>query len=185
MVKNRSLHFTAVSKFDSIVGLSYLRGMHLNDSKTDFGSRKDRHENIGTYVPSLRVLLHILIEDMCRGYIGLNAFRHIMNDTRVQNIPLILETPSFELPVDVWGKEVAVLQQLSQITVEQKENDNALCSIIGEVRTDDALVELVMSAVKVAEARKPKKPSDVKAKKSRKRKRAEDSDEDEDEDEDG
>lgn len=41
---------TPVQKFDAIIGLKYLSGMHLNDSKTEFGSRKDRHENIGMYV---------------------------------------------------------------------------------------------------------------------------------------
>lgn len=39
-----------VATFDEQVGLSYLRGMHLNDSKTPLGSKKDRHENIGLYV---------------------------------------------------------------------------------------------------------------------------------------
>ena len=39
-----------VSDFDSQVGMPYLRGMHLNDSKTQLGSKRDRHENIGMYV---------------------------------------------------------------------------------------------------------------------------------------
>jgi len=39
-----------VSEFDEKVGLKYLRGMHLNDSKVDVGSKRDRHENIGLYV---------------------------------------------------------------------------------------------------------------------------------------
>jgi AP endonuclease-1 len=38
----------SVKKFDDIVGLKYLRGMHLNDSKAGLDSKKDRHENIGT-----------------------------------------------------------------------------------------------------------------------------------------
>lgn len=103
-----------------------------------------------------------------------------MNDPRVQNIPLILETPSFERPVEVWGKEIAVLQQLSQVTAQQKENDEALRSIIGDARADDALVEVVRNAVKAVEATKPKKTGDSTAKKGRKRKRNEDSEEDED-----
>jgi hypothetical protein len=41
------LTLSLVSKFDAEVGLQYLRGMHLNDSKTELGSKKDRHENIG------------------------------------------------------------------------------------------------------------------------------------------
>lgn len=42
-----------VTQFNDEVGLSYLRGMHLNDSKATLGSHKDRHENIGLYVLSL------------------------------------------------------------------------------------------------------------------------------------
>lgn len=40
----------AVELFDTQVGLKYLRGMHLNDSKTECGSKKDRHDNIGVFV---------------------------------------------------------------------------------------------------------------------------------------
>ncbi|KAF9040461.1 AP endonuclease [Hymenopellis radicata] len=80
-----------MSKFDEQVGLKYLRGMHLNDSKTELGSHKDRHENIGL------------------GHIGLSAFRHILADPRVQDIPLVLETPSFEEP-EVWATEIEALQ---------------------------------------------------------------------------
>ncbi|EDR06513.1 uncharacterized protein LACBIDRAFT_251065, partial [Laccaria bicolor S238N-H82] len=86
---------STLTKFDSQVGLSYLRGMHLNDSKTEFNSKRDRHENIGL------------------GHLGIPAFQHILNDPRVQNIPLILETPSFEKPAEVWGKEIEVLMKLS------------------------------------------------------------------------
>ncbi|KAF7353908.1 AP-endonuc-2 domain-containing protein [Mycena venus] len=83
-----------VTDFDEQVGLSYLRGMHLNDSKTDYNSKKDRHENIGI------------------GHIGIQGFHHILNDVRFQNIPLILETPSFEKP-EVWAAEIAALDGLS------------------------------------------------------------------------
>lgn len=41
----------AVEEFDREIGVGYLRGMHLNDSKAALGSKKDRHENIGLYVP--------------------------------------------------------------------------------------------------------------------------------------
>lgn len=61
--------------FEQIIGFKYLRAVHLNDSKTPHGSGKDRHENIG------------------KGHIGINAFRYLMNDSRFDNIPLILETP--------------------------------------------------------------------------------------------
>ncbi|KIY49412.1 AP endonuclease, partial [Fistulina hepatica ATCC 64428] len=73
--------------FDEHVGIKYLRGMHLNDSKTPLGSRRDRHENIGL------------------GHIGLAAFYHIVRDERLQDIPLILETPTNEQPA-VWKTEI-------------------------------------------------------------------------------
>lgn len=63
-----------IRKFDSTIGLGKLRIIHMNDSKHPKGSRKDRHEHIG------------------KGHIGLEAFRHIVNDKRLAHIPLILET---------------------------------------------------------------------------------------------
>jgi deoxyribonuclease-4 len=64
------------SQFDEIVGINYLKAFHINDSKSEKGSRKDRHENIG------------------EGYIGLECFRYLVNDLRFRNIPMILETPN-------------------------------------------------------------------------------------------
>ncbi|KAG7090059.1 hypothetical protein E1B28_011676 [Marasmius oreades] len=89
---------TMMHKFDTDVGLNYLRGMHLNDSKTPCGSNKDRHDNIGM------------------GHLKLQTFRHILIDPRVQDIPLVLETPSHEENTgnwDVWKKEIDVLNRLS------------------------------------------------------------------------
>ncbi|KIL67037.1 hypothetical protein M378DRAFT_1025585 [Amanita muscaria Koide BX008] len=90
-----------LSQFDEKVGLKYLRGMHINDSKMDLNSRRDRHENIGL------------------GYLGIRTFSHLLSDPRVQGIPLILETQSFEKPKDVWGKEIQVLQRLVTINADQ------------------------------------------------------------------
>jgi len=61
-------------EFDDIIGLNYLRGIHLNDSKREHNCRVDRHENIG------------------KGVIGLEGFKFIVNDERFANIPLVLET---------------------------------------------------------------------------------------------
>jgi deoxyribonuclease-4 len=62
-------------EFDRVVGLDRLAAIHLNDSKTERGSRVDRHEHIG------------------KGKIGLDAFRFIMRDRRFRKIPKVLETP--------------------------------------------------------------------------------------------
>ena len=77
-------------KFDKIIGLRFLKGMHLNDSKKDFGTRVDRHENIGT------------------GFLGEDTFSFIVNDSRFDNMPLILETPEESL----WETEIKKLYSL-------------------------------------------------------------------------
>ena len=68
----------AIREVDSLVGLKQVLAFHLNDSKTDLGSRVDRHEHIG------------------RGKIGREAFRHIVNDSRFWDLPGCLETPKSE-----------------------------------------------------------------------------------------
>ena len=64
-----------MGEFDRVVGLEQLKAIHLNDSKGDLGNRKDRHNHIG------------------KGYIGLEGFRHILNDARLAGLPALLETP--------------------------------------------------------------------------------------------
>jgi deoxyribonuclease-4 len=70
--------------FDSIIGMNYLKGMHINDSKKEYSTRVDRHENLG------------------RGFLGEEVFWNIMNDPRFDNMPLILETPEEAL----WEEEI-------------------------------------------------------------------------------
>lgn len=65
-------------ELDRIVGLDRVRAFHLNDSKKELGSRVDRHEHIG------------------EGHVGIDAFRHLMNDPRFRHIPMYLETPKGE-----------------------------------------------------------------------------------------
>ena len=78
------------SKFDEIVGFKFLKGMHLNDSKKELGSRVDRHDNIG------------------KGFLGQELFSRIMNDSRFDDMPLILETPD-EL---LWAEEIKLLYKM-------------------------------------------------------------------------
>ena len=77
--------------FDRVIGLKYLRGMHLNDAKGVCGGRLDRHESIG------------------KGNIGMECFRRLMRDPRTENIPLILETPDETL----WSEEIALLRSFA------------------------------------------------------------------------
>ncbi len=80
-----------IKQLDGIVGLSYLKGIHLNDSKKDGGSRVDRHESIG------------------KGTLGMQPFRFIMEDARLDNIPIILETPNDA----IWAEEIKMLQRMA------------------------------------------------------------------------
>lgn len=76
-----------MQKFEDIVGFKYLMGMHINDSKAKFESRVDRHHNLGL------------------GEIGIDAFKFIMQDTRIDEIPLILET----IDDSLWKEEIEKL----------------------------------------------------------------------------
>ncbi|HUV30794.1 MAG TPA: deoxyribonuclease IV [Acidobacteriota bacterium] len=64
--------------FDEVIGLDRLRIIHANDSLRKFGDRKDRHEDIG------------------KGHIGLDGFANFVNDKRLKDVPMILETPKGE-----------------------------------------------------------------------------------------
>ena len=77
-------------KFDEIIGFQYLKGMHLNDTKKERATRVDRHDSIG------------------KGFLGEDVFRMIMNDSRFDNLPLILETPDESL----WAEEIKKLYSL-------------------------------------------------------------------------
>ncbi|EMC95780.1 hypothetical protein BAUCODRAFT_109370 [Baudoinia panamericana UAMH 10762] len=113
-----------MSAFDSIVGLRYLRAMHINDSKAPFASHKDLHANIGT------------------GFLGLRAFHNIVNFPPFAGLPLILETPidvrddegkyikevkgkaKTEVNVEdksIWAREIKLLESLVGMDVEGEE----------------------------------------------------------------
>jgi deoxyribonuclease-4 len=79
-----------MATFGRIVGFEYLRGMHINDAKSKFASRVDRHHNLGM------------------GEIGWDAFRFIMNDPRCDDIPLVLET----IDESLWPEEIKALYAL-------------------------------------------------------------------------
>ncbi|MDI3439370.1 deoxyribonuclease IV [Erwinia sp. V90_4] len=76
------------AEFERIVGFQYLRGMHLNDAKSEFNSRVDRHHSLG------------------EGNIGKTVFSWLMKDARFDGIPMILETVN----PDIWKDEIAWLK---------------------------------------------------------------------------
>lgn len=74
-MRTRDGYERTFAEFDEIIGIKLLAAFHLNDSKKEFNSRVDRHEHIG------------------KGFIGLEAFRLLMNDRRFWGLPMCLETP--------------------------------------------------------------------------------------------
>lgn len=79
------------ARWERLIGLERLGCLHLNDSKTPFGSRRDRHQLIG------------------EGSLGPGPFRRIMRDPRFRNVPKILETPKGD---DVVGNDRRALRRL-------------------------------------------------------------------------
>lgn len=78
-----------ISKFDSIIGLSNLKAIHLNDSLNPLGSHKDRHAKIG------------------EGMIGLEALVRVINHPALKHLPFYLETPN---ELDGYAKEIEILR---------------------------------------------------------------------------
>ena len=89
-IKTEKGYEATLKEFENIVGLPYLKGLHLNDSKKELGTHVDRHESLK------------------KGVMGEGVFRRIMNDPRFDNMPLILETPDESL----WEEEIMWLYQL-------------------------------------------------------------------------
>jgi len=89
-LRTKEAYDTTMAEFEKIVGFKYLLAMHINDSKPDLGSHVDRHHSIG------------------EGKIGLDAFKFIMNDDRMDNIPLVLET----IDDSIWAQEIELLYSM-------------------------------------------------------------------------
>mgnify|MGYP003984912731 CR=1 FL=1 len=79
-LRDDSIYDQTLEQFNHLIGLERLFAFHLNDSKRELGSRKDRHEHIG------------------EGEMGLDPFRLLLNDPRFTNIPMYLETAKGERP---------------------------------------------------------------------------------------
>ena len=91
-IRTKEAYEKTMNEFDEIVGFKYLKGMHINDSKAKFASRVDRHHSLG------------------EGEIGIDAFKFIMNDERIDNIPLVLET----INPDIWKEEINLLYSFEE-----------------------------------------------------------------------
>jgi deoxyribonuclease-4 len=91
-IRTREAYDKTWQEFDDIIGFEYLMGMHINDSKPDLGSHVDRHDSLG------------------KGKIGLDAFRFLMNDERIDDIPMVLET----IDDTIWKEEIELLYSFVQ-----------------------------------------------------------------------
>lgn len=76
--------------FEDIVGFKYIKGIHLNDSKKEVGTKVDRHDSIG------------------KGVMGMTLFELMMKDSRFDKMPIILETPEQE----IWAEEIEMLYKM-------------------------------------------------------------------------
>ena len=104
-----------LEEFDAVVGMGYLKALHLNDSKAPFNSHRDLHQNIGL------------------GFLGLRGFHNVMNEPRFQDMPLILETPCDRKdPEDptgkkviedksIWSREIKLLESLIGMDADSSE----------------------------------------------------------------
>ena len=88
-LRTKEAYEATMKMFDEIVGFEYLKGMHINDSKPPLGSRVDRHHSLG------------------QGELGWEPFKYIMNDRRLDDIPLILET----IDESLWAEEIQALYE--------------------------------------------------------------------------
>lgn len=80
-----------LEEFDRVIGLDYLKALHINDSKNEMDSKKDRHEKIG------------------EGYLGLDVFKNIVNHPYLKTLPMILETPN---DFEGYEKEIKLLRDM-------------------------------------------------------------------------
>jgi len=92
-IRTKEAYEKTMQEFEKIIGFKYLKGMHINDSKAKFASKVDRHHSLG------------------KGEIGLNAFKFIMQDKRINNIPLILET----IEPKIWADEIKLLKSFENV----------------------------------------------------------------------
>ena len=83
-----------LEEFDQVIGLSWLKALHMNDSKNPLGAKKDRHARIG------------------EGHIGVEAFGRIVRHSALKGRPMILETPNDE---EGWAREIKLLREQEEI----------------------------------------------------------------------
>jgi AP endonuclease-1 len=110
-LRSPSTYAEVMQKFDDVIGLKYLKALHINDSKAPLSSYRDLHARIGT------------------GYLGLRAFHNLVNDERLHGLPMVLETPVDVVGENgkkiedksIWAREIKMLERLVGMDVESDE----------------------------------------------------------------
>jgi AP endonuclease-1 len=154
-IRTKEKYEEVMGNFDRIVGRKYLCAIHLNDSKGPFESKKDLHQSIG------------------QGYIGLEAFRVLMNDSRLEGLPIVLETPTNDDPT-VWAREIKLLESL----VGMKGDEGEFLKMAEELQAKGEGERERVGAVVAKGKAKAAKTSKATAKKGGRKKKIESDDED-------
>lgn len=131
--------------YDRIVGFKYLSAIHLNDSKAPLGANRDLHQKLGL------------------GFLGLEVFRVLANDKRLEGVPIILETPVGK-DDSVYGEEIKLLEWMAgraeDDTEYQEKRDKLAASGKSERAEHLAKFEKKKAAPKKT-AKKTKREGDV------------------------
>ncbi|MBP5183373.1 MAG: deoxyribonuclease IV [Lentisphaeria bacterium] len=91
-IKSEEGYGKTLEEFEKVIGFGFLKGVHLNDSKSTLGKHLDRHNSLG------------------KGELWLEVLRMIMNDPRFDTIPLVLET----IDETLWADEIALLRSFEK-----------------------------------------------------------------------
>ena len=99
-----------LERFDEVIGMRYLKALHLNDSKAPLAAGRDLHQNIGL------------------GFLGLKAFHNVVNEERFENLPMVLETPIDSKDENgkeienrgVWATEIKMLEEMIGMDTESE-----------------------------------------------------------------
>ncbi|KAI4164943.1 MAG: hypothetical protein LQ342_001576 [Letrouitia transgressa] len=143
-----------LEEFDHVVGIKYLKALHLNDSKAPLGSRRDLHQNIGL------------------GFLGLRAFWNVMNEKRFEGLPMVLETPidrqvegdgkaKVEEDKRIWAREIKLLEGLVAMDSEGDEFKKLEASLAKEGEIERKKYQAAFEKKVEKERRKELKTKDI------------------------
>jgi AP endonuclease 1 len=160
-----------IDEFDAVVGLKYLKALHMNDSKAPKASYRDLHANIGT------------------GWLGLKAFHNIVNDPRMHGLPMVLETPIERTDNEgkkkddqgVWAREIKMLENLVGADLNSEEWKTRIAELQAEGASERERIQLQHE--KKLEKEGNKKSKGASRGKSKKKADKEEAEDDEDSDE--